>query len=139
MSELGGGAASSYEQCIGFVREAADGFPDPRTGGNTHLTIIDAVMSAFAVFFLQSPSWLSCQRAMQGDKGKSNAQTLFGIKAVPTDNHVRNLLDPAPPELLYGAYQKLLGVLDESGALARYPRPWGTHGYRPRRNGLSQF
>ena len=107
MSELGGAAASSYERCIGFVREAADGFPDPKTGGNTHPTIIDAVMSAFSVFFYQSASWLSCQRAMQGKLGKSNAQTLFGIQHVPTDNHVRNLLDAAPPELLYDAYQKL--------------------------------
>ena len=45
-------------------------------------------MSAFAVFFLQSPSWLSCQRAMQGEKGGNNARTLFGIGAVPTDNPV---------------------------------------------------
>ena len=43
-------------------------------------------MSAFAVFFLQSPSWLSCQRAIQDEKGGSNALTLFGIGNVPTDN-----------------------------------------------------
>jgi hypothetical protein len=120
VSELGDGAVSSYEQCIGFVREAAEGFPDTRKGKNIHHTIIDAVMSAFSVFFFQSPSWLSCQRAMQGEKGRSNAQTLFGIRAVPTDNHVRRLLDPAPPELLHGAYQKMLGVLNKSGALERY-------------------
>ncbi len=58
-----------YMQCVGIVREAAEGFPDMRTGVNNQYTIPDAVMSAFAVFFLQSPSWLSCQRAMQGEKG----------------------------------------------------------------------
>jgi len=77
-------------------------------------------MSAFAVFFLQSPSWLSCQRAMQGEKGENNARTLFGIGTVPVDNHVRNLLDPAPPELLHGAYRKLLGMLEDGGALERF-------------------
>jgi len=84
--EVAGG--SLYARCIGAVREAAEGFPDARTGSNKRHTIPDAVMSAFAVFFLQSPSWLSCQRAMQGEKGGNNARTLFGIGAVPTDNHV---------------------------------------------------
>jgi len=77
-------------------------------------------MSAFAVFFLQSPSWLSCQRAMQGKKGENNARTLFCVGTVPTDNHVRSLLDPAPPELLHGAYWALLGVLEDCGALERF-------------------
>ena len=116
--EVAGG--SLYARCIGAVREAAEGFPDARTGSNKRHTIPDAVMSAFAVFFLQSPSWLSCQRAMQGEKGGNNARTLFGIGAVPTDNHVRSLLDPAPPELLHGAYRALLGVLDACGALERF-------------------
>lgn len=120
MSKPGDGAASSYGRCIGFIREAAGGFPDARTGKNTRHTITDAVMSAYAVFFLQSPSWLSCQRAMQDKKGRSNAMALFGIEAVPTDNHVRSLLDPAPPDLLRDAFRKLLGLLAESGALERY-------------------
>jgi len=77
-------------------------------------------MSAFAVFFLQSPSWLSCQRALQDEKGRSNALTLFGIVNVPTDNHVRRLLDPASPELLRGAFRGLLGLLKGCGALERY-------------------
>jgi len=109
-----------YMQCVGIVREAAEGFPDMRTGANNQYTIPDAVMSAFAVFFLQSPSWLSCQRAMQGEKGENNAQTLFGISRIPVDNHVRTLLDPASPKVLHGAYWNLLGILEASGALERY-------------------
>ena len=118
--EPAGGAAPSYARCLGFVRAAAAGFPDARKGRNTSHTVPDAVMSAFAVFFLQSPSWLSCQRAMQDEKGASNALSLFGIGAVPTDNCVRSLLDPAPPDLLHGAYRGLLGLLEGSGALERY-------------------
>jgi len=114
------GDAPSCARCLGFVREAAAGFPDMRRGSNTSHTIPDAVMSAFAVFFLQSPSWLSCQRAMQDERGRSNALTLFGIGNVPTDNRVRSLLDPAPPDLLHGAFRKLLGLLEDGGALERY-------------------
>ena len=114
------GAEPSYARCLGFVSAAAAGFPDMRKGSNTSHTIPDAVMSAFAVFFLQSPSWLSCQRAMQDEKGRSNALTLFGIGNVPTDNRVRSLLDPAAPERLHGAYRGLLGILEGGGALERY-------------------
>ncbi|MEI7903360.1 MAG: ISNCY family transposase [bacterium] len=120
MGKPGGETATSYRRCIGFIREAAAEFPDTRTGRNIHHTIHDAVMSAYAVFFFQSPSWLSCQRALQDEKGKSNALTLFDIKAIPTDNHVRRLLDPASPELLNGTFRKLQEVMDGSGALERY-------------------
>lgn len=120
MTDPSGADAPSCARCLGFVREAAAGFPDARKGRNTSHTIPDAVMSAFAVFFLQSPSWLSCQRAMQDETGRSNALTLFGIGNVPTDNRVRSLLDPAPPDLLHAAFRKLLGVLEDGGALERY-------------------
>jgi hypothetical protein len=33
-------------------------------------------------------------------KGQSNAHTLFGLTAIPSDNQIRALLDPVPPELL---------------------------------------
>ena len=42
---------------------------------------------------MQSPSWLSFQRNMQEQKGKNNAKTLFDIDKVPTDNHIRDVLD----------------------------------------------
>ena len=48
---------------------------------------------------------------MQDEKGRSNALTLFGIGAVPMDNRVRRLPDPAPPGLLHGAYRGLPGIL----------------------------
>lgn len=120
MTDSSGADTPLFTQCLGAVSKAAGRFPDIRTGKNSHLTIPDAVLSAFAVFFLQSPSWLSCQRAMQGETGKNNAQTIFGIGSVPTDNHVRTLLDPAPPDLLYDAYWELLGILEDCDALKRF-------------------
>ena len=66
-------------------------FPDKRTGKNTHYSLVDAALGAFAVFFTQSPSFLAYQRLMEGSKGKSNAQSLFGIHQIPSDNQIRNL------------------------------------------------
>jgi hypothetical protein len=30
---------------------------------------------------------------LQKAKGKSNAQSLFGMQKIPSDNHIRNLMD----------------------------------------------
>jgi hypothetical protein len=37
---------------------------------------------------------------MQQAQGQSNAQSLFHLKAIPCDNHIRETLDPVPPEKL---------------------------------------
>jgi hypothetical protein len=75
-------------------------FPDPRKGKNKHYTVRDAALGAFAVFFTQSPSFLAYQRDMTARKGQSNAHTLFGLTQIPSDNQIRALLDPVPPEVL---------------------------------------
>jgi hypothetical protein len=55
-------------------------FADPRSGKNTRYTMVDAALSAFSVFFMQSPSFLEHQRTLQeAAQGKNNAQTLFGV------------------------------------------------------------
>lgn len=61
----------------------------------------DAALSAFAVFFSQSPSFLDSQVRMQKQQGKNNASSLFGVHEIPCDNQIRNLLDPVPPETLF--------------------------------------
>lgn len=61
----------------------------------------DAALSAFSVFFSQSPSFLDSQVRMQKQQGKNNASSLFGVHEIPCDNQIRNLLDPVPPETLF--------------------------------------
>lgn len=48
-----------------FVEQLAR-LPDYRKGRNTTYTIADAALSAFSVFFMQSPSFLAHQRTVQG-------------------------------------------------------------------------
>ena len=95
-------------------------FSDRRNGKNKRYTMMDAALSAFSVFFTQSPSWLAHQAAMEKARGKSNAQTLFRVKRIPTENHVRWLLDPVSPRLLDSAFARLFRLLEDAGALASY-------------------
>ena len=68
-----------------FIEDSIRHFPDVRIGKNTVYEIRDAVLSAFSVFFMQCPSFLAHQEAMQTTKGKNNAETILGVHKIPTD------------------------------------------------------
>lgn len=121
-TESAGLAARSgvFEEGVAAVRAAFASFKDRRQGKNKHYTVMDAALSAFAVFFAQSPSWLAHQRAMEAARGCNNARTLFHVERIPTDIHVRWLLDPVSPRMLDPAFAALLALLWRSGALAAY-------------------
>ena len=95
--------------------------PDIRTGGpNTQYEVADAALGAFAVFFTQEPSFLAHQRAMQLTKGQGNAERLFALHALPSDNQIRNLLDPVSPQQLGPIYRHVFQALDGAGVLEGY-------------------
>ena len=93
-----------FDQIIKSLRLAIQSFPDKRTGKNLTYTIEDIVLSAFSVFFIQNPSFLAYQRTMKKAKGKSNAETLFKIEKIPSDNHIRDILDKVHPERLFPVF-----------------------------------
>jgi len=116
--------------------------PDYRQGKNTRYAIKDAALGAFAVFFTQSPSFLAYQRTMQQAKGRSNAESLFGMGDLPCDNQIRTLLDPVAPAQLFPVFAEVYAALEEAGQLfivagLRGPaadRPgWHRNILRPRR------
>lgn len=105
---------------INFFRESIQSFPDKRTGKNVTYPLENAALGAFSIFFTQSPSFLYYQKSMAETQGTSNAHTIFGIKEIPTDNHIRDLLDPADPKLIFPVFDKILEVLLDSGHLEDY-------------------
>jgi hypothetical protein len=109
-----------FDQLIGRLRDCLGALPDKRTGANTQYTMENIGLSAFSVFFTQSPSFLSHQKSMEIDKGESNAQTLFGIEKVPTPNHIRDMLDPVEPEKIYPVYDAVYQALGDHGILDRF-------------------
>jgi hypothetical protein len=68
-------------------------------------------MAAFSVFFMQSPSFLAHQRQFEAGHGRSNCTGLFGIAKIPSDNHIRTMLDPAPPALLHPVFAEAVGQI----------------------------
>ena len=113
-----GGTDHSFAVLLQFLEDSIWDFPDIRKGKNTVYEIRDAVLSAFSVFFMQCPSFLAHQKAMQTTKGKNNASTIFGVHKIPSDTHIRNLLDPIPPYLLFPLFDKIYSFLVEQGYIA---------------------
>jgi hypothetical protein len=101
-------------------------FPDKRTGKNTQYELEEAGMGAFSVFFTQSASFLEYQREMQTTKGHSNAQSLFKLENIPSDNQIRNLLDPVSPENLEPTYQRIFLSLERAGVIDKF-RSYANH------------
>ena len=101
------------------LEEACADFPDERTGKNSSYDLPDVGMSAFSVFFTQSPSFLAHQRDMKLRKGRSNAESLFGLSEIPSDNQIRNLLDPVSPEYLQPVYRQIFLGLEKTGVLEK--------------------
>ena len=95
-------------------------FPDRRVGTNTSYTMADFAMSAFSVFFMQSPSFLDFQRTMGRSKGRHNAATLFGVEEVASDNQIRTMLDAVPAESLYGMFDEVVEKLQAHGTLDEF-------------------
>jgi len=92
-------------------------FPDKRTGSNIKYSMEDVTSATFSVFFTQSPSFLAYQTAMTETHGNSNAQTLFGMRSIPTDNHIRDLLDAVPPQQVFPMFERIFTTLHERGHL----------------------
>src|SRR5260370_18482559 len=88
-------------------------FPDPRKGRGGNIAMADFGLSAFAMFFMQSASFLSFQRALEKGQGRSNCQSLFGIEKIPSDNYIRDMLDEPDPALLAPCFARLESLLAE--------------------------
>jgi hypothetical protein len=99
------------DSLLGSLRGCLERFPDRRRGLNTRYGMADIGMAAFSVFFMQSPSFLAHQRQFEAGHGRSNCASLFGMRKIPCDNHIRAMLDPASPDLLHPAFAATLEQL----------------------------
>lgn len=101
------------------LERVCESFPDLRSGKNSVYELVDVGMSAFSVFFTQSPSFLAHQRDMRLRKGRCNAESLFGLSELPSDNQIRNLLDPVSPEYVQPMYRYIFLALERAEVLKR--------------------
>ena len=59
---------------------------------------------------------------MQKAKGKSNAQTLFIMDQIPSDNHIRDLMDVVHPSYVFPMFSYIFDGLNALGYLEEFSR-----------------
>lgn len=111
----------NFAVLLGFLHQAIAQMNDPRKPSNaTTYSVKDALLAAFSVFFMQCESFLEHQRQMQTRRGKDNAQTLFGVERVPTNNQIKNILDNMSARCLFPIFQWVYQSLNRTGILKSY-------------------
>ena len=110
---------------LSALKAVCAAFPDPRRGRSGNIAMADFGVSAFAMFFMQSASFLSFKRTLEKGQGRSNCQTLFGIEKIPSDNYIRDMLDEAVPALLAPCFQRTEQLLIEPAMREAFSRLGG--------------
>lgn len=109
----------TFEELLHQLQIISEQLPDQRTDAITY-KMSDAALGAFSIFFTQSPSFLEFQRMLEKAKGSSNAQTLFNMVNIPSDNHIRNLLDLIKASHFNPVYRYIINRFEQSKQLDPY-------------------
>ena len=108
---------SIQDRLFNSLRRCCQGLPDQRQGRNTTYTMADFAFGAFASFFMQSPSFLAHQRHLETGQGRSNCETLFGMRKIPGDGQIRAKLDAVEPVMFHPMFADIVAELEQSGGL----------------------
>src|SRR5437762_6264280 len=102
----------SADALFRWVRSGFATIPDSRCD-DVDISLLDALMSAFAMFSLKSPSLL----AFDKERVEGNVQTIYGIARAPCDTYMRERIDPVSPESLRPSFQGVFRQLQRGKAL----------------------
>jgi hypothetical protein len=94
----------SADALLGRLRTGFATITDHRLG-TPKISLPDALMSAFAMFSLKSPSLL----AFDEERNEGNLQRIYGMENVPCDTRMREILDPVDPESLRPLFKRVFG------------------------------
>jgi len=118
----------SLQNVMSYFRKRWSTAPDVRKpSNNAKYTVADGLLAAFAVFFMQSSSFLDHQRLLQNKKGRSNARSLFQVEEIPSDAQIRNLVDPVSSGYFQEDFWFLLDKLKDQQRLLQFQSELGTY------------
>ena len=98
------------------LRSGFEKIPDHRKGQVEH-TLADTLMSGFAMFSLKDPSLLAFDGRRLDDP--ENLKTIYGMKTIPSDTSMREILDPVDPDALRSLFKDCLRPLQRGKVLEK--------------------
>ena len=110
------------EKLIEIVSKEARKVPDYRPdNGHDKIPLHDAIMCGLAVMHLKYPSLLQFDRDCKEHADKlHNLKSLYNVENVPSDTHLRTLLDPIETRYLRKFFTRLFAYVQRSGRLKQF-------------------
>ena len=93
---------------------------DNRQQSKVAISIHDAIMSGFACMYFQDPSLLQFQKRMQDDQHRNNLETLFGVKNIPKETQMREIIDDVDSECFRSLFKGLYSRLQRGKHLEQF-------------------
>ena len=112
----------SFESVVALLSRTFERLADRRNPQRINYSLRDSILSAFAIFFFHHPSLLHFQHRLKQRKGRCNLETIFGVKAVPSDTQLREILDGANTEPL----RRLLALIFQRYRRSGWVWDWRT-------------
>ena len=83
-------------------------------------TYHDTLMSGFAMMMLQEPSMLQFMQRAEQPAERTNLHTLFGVKTLPSDSQMREIIDDIAPEQIMPMFDEILKRAQRAKLLEQY-------------------
>jgi hypothetical protein len=99
----------SFSPLIGIIRSGFKQIKDHR-GSNTKISLVDAHMSAFAMFSLKDSSLLQLDERRAQDK---NLKQIYELENIPCDTQMRTILDPVASEEIKPSFKAIFEEVKE--------------------------
>src|SRR4030095_11985686 len=110
----------TLEAIVELLRTPFNAVVDNRVAEQCRYVLADTLMSGFAMMFFQHPSLLHFQRAMAKKRQRCNLQTIFGVHEIPSDTHMREILDRGKPDAIRGVLPRLWEKVRRAGWGGRF-------------------
>ena len=92
----------------------------PREVKRQKISLTDCLMSALAMFSMKSPSLLAFDGPKLEEPVEHNLQTLYEVTNVPSDTHMREVLDEVEPKLIRETFLSIFHEAQRGKLLERY-------------------
>jgi hypothetical protein len=103
-----------FDALVQLTRQCFEQLPDRRC--NPAFALADVLMAGLALFSLKDPSLLAfCRRAVDHNLG-----SVFGLKALPSDTQLREILDEVEPDRLRPAFTGFFRQVQRGKVLEAY-------------------
>jgi hypothetical protein len=95
---------------------------DHRSHNHTTHSLRDAIFVPFSGFFLQARSLRGHINFLNKAKASKNKKSLFNIQSIPTDNQIRNIIDPIKTTHFEYVQDDIIFKMQRSGVLKEFKK-----------------